>query len=58
MHEHLLSTPQLMPSYPWAAEEMKSHPLQSSFHMSDAIEHPLGHFQSAILILLPPSSLG
>lgn len=38
---------------------MNSHPLQNSFHtMSYGMENPFGQFQSAILILFPPSFLG
>ena len=54
---HPLTDAQLAP---WAAEEsqMKSHPLQNSFHMmSYGMEYPFVQFRSAVLILFPPSSL-
>jgi len=46
---------------PWAAmeSEMNSHALQNSFHlMSYGMEYPFGQFESAVLILFPPISLG
>lgn len=38
--------------------EMNSQALQSPFHlMSCGMEYPFGPFKSAVLMLLPPSSL-
>lgn len=38
--------------------KMNSNPLQkSSCLMSQATEYPFGHFQSAVLVLLPPSCM-
>jgi len=38
---------------------MNSHHLPNFFHMmSHGMEHPFGQFQSAVLILFPPSFLG
>lgn len=54
----LLTNAQLGPQ---TVEEgkMNSHPLQYSFHMvSCGMEYPFGPFKSAVLMLLPPSSLG
>lgn len=53
MHKQLFTIPQ-------AAEEgdVNSHPLQKSFHiMSCGMWYPFGQFKTAILILLPLSSL-
>lgn len=44
----------------WAVEEswMNSQPLQNSFcKMSRGVEYSFGQFESAVLILFPPSPL-
>ena len=50
---------QLLTSTLWAVEEskMQSHSLQNFCLVSCGMEYPFGPFKSAVLMLLPPSSL-
>ena len=61
MHKHLLIITRPMASWPQGSRRermLNSHPFQYFCLLSDGTECPFGHFQSAVLILFPPSSLG